>query len=484
MLFNSYQFAYFFIFVISGYFITPHRFRWFLLLAASFIFYMTAKPAYAALILLSILTSYYAGIQMGRTEILSRRKIILGIVLLVHLCLLFAFKYLNFFVQSTQTVLQVFDLSCELPIIHLALPLGLSFFTFKSLSYAIDVYRGDQMPERHIGHLGLYIAFFPQLLAGPIERSKRLLPQFHEKHCFDNQGASNGLKLMLWGFFQKMVIADNLAPFVNQVYNHPSEFQGASLVLATLLFTFQIYCDFSGYSDIAIGAAQIMGFKTMDNFNRPYFSNSIRDFWRRWHISLSSWFRDYLYIPMGGNRVSVPRWYLNLFIVFLICGLWHGANWTFVVWGGIHGLYLVVGALTQRIRGKLRLFLGVNRIPKFHDLMQRGVTFLLASFAWIFFRANSLSDALYIVSHLGTGWANMPILGSGPFNKLLISDLNAGIISIALLLIVQLLQGERRFDHWLSETHPVWRWSMYYSVVLAILLFGNFGSQKFLYFQF
>jgi alginate O-acetyltransferase complex protein AlgI len=466
------------------YFLIPHRFRWILLLCASYSFYTSSQPGYVLLIVFLTVINYFAAIGMEKQPSRPKRKRILFFSLVSHLGLLFVFKYYNFFNESLITLFGYEHFSYGLPAFQLLLPVGISFYTFKSLSYSIDVYRGDLKPERHIGRFALYVAFFPQLLAGPIERARRLLPQFYEKIEFDAQRVSGGLRLMLWGFFQKMVIADNLAPLVDAVYNHPTRYEGAPLVIATLFFAFQIYCDFSGYSDIAIGAAQVLGFKTMDNFNRPYFSRSIQEFWRRWHISLSTWFRDYLYIPLGGNRVSIPRWSLNLLIVLMICGLWHGANWTFVLWGGLHGCFLVFSAFTRQARNKVHQVIGLTRIPRFHKYLKGLITFSLVCFAWVFFRANHLSDAFFIISHLLTGWQGLgaealaPFLGSLKFNSII------GVASIGILLVVHLLQGDKRLTDWLSERRMGFRWSFYYGMILAMLLFGQFGSKEFIYFQF
>ena len=484
MLFNSVSFLFFFTIVTVLYFSIPYRYRWILLLFASYLFYAGFQPEYLLLIVLLTFVSYFSGLQMGKEPMQSKRKKILLFCLVFHLGILFIFKYYNFFNSSLRVLFEHFNLFYGLPSLPFLLPVGLSFFAFKSLSYAIDVYRGEQAPERYVGRLGLYIAFFPQLLAGPIERAKRLLPQLYEKHDFDDQRVSDGLKLMLWGLFQKIVIADNLAPLVDAVYNHPAHYQGASLILATLFFTFQIYCDFSGYSDIAIGAAQVLGFKTMDNFKRPYFSKSIQEFWRRWHISLSTWFRDYLYIPLGGNRISVSRWYLNLFVVLLVCGFWHGANWTFIIWGGIHGFFLVFSAFTQEIRNRIHQRLGLSRIPTIQHTLKVLVTFFCVSFAWIFFRANNISDGLYIISHLWTGWGDLYAGALVPFGGALKFNLIIGVASTGILLIIHFLQGEDNFCHWLSQKRMAWRWSVYYSMILAILLFGPFKLKEFIYFQF
>jgi D-alanyl-lipoteichoic acid acyltransferase DltB (MBOAT superfamily) len=424
---------------------------------------------------------------MGKIELKSKRKTILILSLFFNLGLLFLFKYFNFFSNSLGDIFRHFSLIHKIPSLNLLLPVGISFYIFKSISYLIDVYRGDKTFEKHIGHFALYVSFFPQLLAGPIERATRFLPQLYERFDFDYQRVVKGLKWMFWGFFQKMVIADNLAPLVDSVYNDPTHYHGISLILATFFFAFQIYCDFSGYSDIAIGAAQVMGYGTMENFNRPYFSKSIAEFWRRWHISLSTWFRDYLYIPMGGNRVSVPRWYLNLFVVMLICGFWHGANWTFLAWGGLHGFYLIFSILTRSVRAHLVRMIGLERVPKLHSFLKVLITFSSVCFAWIFFRANTVSDALDIISNVVMGWEKafaVETLENIPFWGPLKFELVVSFISIGILLSVHLMEQRGNIIDRFSEK-PAWiRWPVYYSLLLAILLFGNFGARQFIYFQF
>ena len=367
---------------------------------------MSWNPAYIILIILSTVVDYFAGLKMGSTDDKSKRKKYLFASLFINLGMLFFFKYYNFFSDSFTYLLNEFpvmQMGNFLPTFDLLLPVGISFYTFQTLSYTIDVYRGEKEPEKHFGIFALYVSFFPQLVAGPIERSTRLLPQFKEEYKFDYIRVTDGLKLMLWGYFKKVVVADRLAIFVNGVYNDVSGVEGIPLILATVFFAFQIYCDFSGYSDIAIGAAQIMGFDLMDNFKRPYFSKSIPEFWRRWHISLSTWFKDYVYIPLGGNRVSKLRYYANLFITFLISGLWHGAAWTFVIWGALHGFYQIFSLLTKKYRYKLKESIGIVNYPTLNKYLQIGVTFVLVDFAWIFFRANSLNDAWYIINNLFAG---------------------------------------------------------------------------------
>jgi D-alanyl-lipoteichoic acid acyltransferase DltB (MBOAT superfamily) len=326
------------------------------------------------------------------------------------------------------------------------------------------------------------VAFFPQLIAGPIDRATKLLSQFHERHDFDYHRVTDGLKLMLWGFFQKVVIADTLATLVDPIYNDPVHYQGIHFAIATVFFAFQIYCDFSGYSDIAIGAAQVFGYTSINNFERPYFSKSIPEFWRRWHISLSTWFRDYLYVPLGGNRVSLSRLYFNILIVFLVSGLWHGSNWTFVVWGGVHGFYYIMSVITQSARTKLIRIIGLHKTPIVHKYLKAAITFFLVSFAWIFFRANSISDALFIVSHIFTGWEQ----GFGALSPFTQSKFEfiIGVASTLFMVFGHLLQRRGSVREMLSQKPLVVRWALYYGIILLILLLGNFGSKQFIYFQF
>jgi D-alanyl-lipoteichoic acid acyltransferase DltB (MBOAT superfamily) len=448
---------------------------------------MATKPGFVVFILLSTFSTYYAAIRMKKAGSKSKRKAFLLLSLFFNLGLLFLLKYYNFLNDSLELFLSHFHIIYKFPAFHILLPVGISFYTFKSVSYAIDVYRGVKTPERHLGFFALYVAFFPQLLAGPIERATRFLPQLYERFDFDYQRVVKGFRLMLWGLFQKMVIADNLATLVDSIYEHPADYQGFPLFFATFFFAFQIYCDFSGYSDIAIGAAQVIGYKTMENFCRPYFSKSISEFWRRWHISLSSWFRDYLYIPMGGNRVSVPRWYLNLFVVMLICGFWHGANWTFLVWGGLHGFYLIFSILTRGTRDRFVRSIGLDRTPRLHSYLKIFITFSLVCFAWIFFRADTISDAFNIISNLFTGWERVfaaATLRKIPFWGPLKFELIISLISIGILLAAHLMEERWNVIDRFSEK-PIWiRWPVYYFFLMAILLFGNLGAKQFIYFQF
>ncbi len=490
MLFNSLDFLIFFPIVVFLYFAIPHRFRWILLLVASYYFYMCWKAEYIILIIVSTLIDYVAGIQMGRhSDNKKKRKFFLMMSLCSNLGLLFAFKYFNFFNDSFRAVFNHFNIFYGIPHFKALLPVGISFYTFQTLSYSIDVYRGQKDPEKHLGIFALYVSFFPQLVAGPIERSVQLMPQFYKKFNFDYVRVTDGLKLMLWGMFKKVVIADRLAIFVNQVYNSPHDYTGLPLIMATYFFAFQIYCDFSGYSDIAIGTAQVLGFNLMDNFRRPYFSKSISEFWSRWHISLSSWFRDYLYIPLGGNRVAKPRWFFNMFFVFLVSGLWHGANWTFVVWGALHGFYLIASIATYPLRKKVHQFFRLHEHHGIHKFIQVFVTFHLVLLAWIFFRANSLSDAWYIVCNLVPNLSVLTVkeLYWGLLTEaygLNIYEFFIAIVSILFMEYIHLLQRHSGIRNMLSH-RPLWiRWLVYYIMILSTLIFGVFEQQQFIYFQF
>lgn len=496
MLFNSIDFLIFFPVVVGLYFTLPGRFRWVLLLIASYFFYAWWKFDYLFLIVASTLVDYFAGLMMGQHDTRKKRRPWLILSLCTNLGILGGFKYFNFVSGSIQTALGGFNVTYDTFMLDVVLPVGISFYTFQTMAYTIDVYRGRQEPETHLGIFALYVSFFPQLVAGPIERSQNLLPQFKVSHAFRYERVRDGLVLMLWGLFKKVVIADRLALYVDPIYNAPAEATSLQLLIATYFFAFQIYCDFSGYSDIAIGAAQVMGYDLMENFRRPYFSKSIREFWKRWHISLSSWFQDYLYIPLGGNRVVKWRWYFNLFIVFLISGLWHGAAWTFVVWGALHGGYLIAGIITKSWREKVwasanrwlqvetayatrgpSLSIGVARLQKWVSIL---VTFHLVLLAWVFFRANTVGDAFYIVEHLLTGQYTLNQLTGalGRYEFLL------ALGSIATMKLVHLAERREGMRTLLSN-QPTWiRYSTYLALSIAILMFGEFGAQEFIYFQF
>ncbi len=482
VLFNSLHFVIFFPCVVALYFACPQRFRWMLLLAASYYFYMCWKAEYLLLIIASTVIDYIAALLLDRTKTQQARNTLMGASLAVNLGLLFAFKYFNFFSDSARAVLTHFNVFYDMPTFHVLLPVGISFYTFQTLSYTIDVYKRERPPERHLGYFALYVAFFPQLVAGPIERSERLLPQFHERHRFDLDKAADGVRIMLWGFFKKIVIADRLAIFVNEVFNHPGAYHGGATWLAAYFFSFQIYCDFSGYSDIAIGSAQIMGYRLMDNFKQPYFAENIGDFWQRWHVSLSTWFRDYLYIPLGGNRVSKRRWHINILTTFVVSGLWHGANWTFVIWGALHGLYYVVARWTAPARARACAAVGLGRAPCLHRALRILIIFHLVTFAYIFFRANHLQDAVHFIAALFT-----PAPGQGLRVILTPTDFTIALASVAFMLGVEWFWPQQDPAHGrspLADRPPWTRRGFYYAVAMSILIFGKFGNNAFIYFQF
>jgi alginate O-acetyltransferase complex protein AlgI len=481
MLFNSIEFLLFFPLVAVAYFLAPHRYRWALLLVASYWFYMAWEPSYALLLLTTTVVAWTASLGMQRATNRAGRRPWLIASLVINFGILFSFKYLNLFAEAAEFFARVLGgATLALPHLDVLLPVGISFYTFQTLSYSIDVYRGDREHERHFGIFALFVSFFPQLVAGPIERSTTLLPQLHHSYDFDYRRVVSGLQLMVWGFFKKLVIADRLSIYVDQVYGAPADFGGPVLALATIFFAYQIYCDFSGYSDIAIGASQVLGYDLMLNFRQPYHAASVQGFWRRWHISLSTWFRDYLYIPLGGSRVSVARWYTNLMIVFVVSGLWHGAAWTFMAWGALHGFYLVFALASADARAKLHRRIGLDRIPALHKAGQIVTTFGLVTFAWIFFRADSIGDAGLIVGRIFTEFT-LPsdwYLGMGAY------DFWVGLVAILILETVHLGQRTQRLRPLVAGLPTPVRWSLYYGCAMLLLLFANTDGGKFLYFQF
>ncbi len=491
MLFNSFAFAIFFPIVTIGYFLLPHRHRWWWLLAASCVFYMFFKAVYILILFFTIIIDYVAGIQIAQAQG-KRRKWYLVMSLVANVGVLAVFKYYNFLNDNISGLYSLFGGHNPIPYLTILLPIGLSFHTFQAMSYTIEVYRGHQPAERHFGIYSLYVMFYPQLVAGPIERPQNVLHQFYEKHAFSYPRLVSGLQLMAWGLFKKVVIADRLAPLVNHVYNSPTDYTGLPLVFATVLFSIQIYCDFSGYSDIALGSAEAMGFDLMKNFDRPYFSKSISEFWKRWHISLSTWFRDYVYISLGGNRVSKGRRYFNLWFTFLLSGLWHGASWNFILWGAIHGTYLIVGVWTKAIRRRLSNGVGIGEGTWSDKILNVACTFVLAAFAWIFFRATTFADASHVVTHLFSGWgAQLQAIRANPAARtdLLFLGEDARYLvvtfaAIALMEIVHWIQRNQSVRQILNLRPFVVRWAVYYAVVLAIMCFGMFNLSQFIYFQF
>ncbi|QNF35294.1 MBOAT family protein [Adhaeribacter swui] len=490
MLFNSLEFLLFFPVVTLLFFLLPHRFRWVLLLVASCFFYMFFKPIYILILLITIIIDYYAGILIQNSPTKKKKKFYLIWSLVANISVLAIFKYFNFFNDNITSVSEWLGYENPIPYLTILLPIGLSFHTFQAMSYTIEVYRGHQPAERHFGIYALYVMFYPQLVAGPIERPQNVLHQFHEKQYFDYDRVADGLKLMAWGLFKKVVIADRLALMVNQVYNNPTNYDGIYLIIATVFFAFQIFCDFSGYSDIALGSAQVMGFKLMENFRRPYSAKTIKEFWGRWHISLSTWFRDYLYLPLGGNRVSKWRWYYNIFIVFLVSGFWHGASWNFIIWGALHGFYQVFGFITAPQRNNLVKFLRLDNFPRLYNAIQVVTTFSLVGLAWIFFRANTLTDAWYISTHLFQNfWGSTREFAHQLLfeNKILgqyKQEFILAVLFILLLEYVHYLQSQHKLRLQIAHFRPFYRWGIYSAYLLVFLYFGVFNSNSFIYFQF
>ena len=448
---------------------------------------MAFIPIYILVLALTIAIDYTAGLLIEKTE--GRRKKVFLVISILSTCgVLFVFKYFNFFNSNLAQIAEFFHWNYPIETLNLILPIGLSFHTFQSLSYVIEVYRGNYKAEHHFGIYSLYVMFYPQLVAGPIERPGNLIPQFYEEHIYDDQRVMNGLKLMVWGFFKKVVIADKVAIIVERVYNDPTQFTGIPLIAGALFFGIQVYCDFSGYSDIAIGAAQVMGFRLRDNFNRPFHSTSMTEFWRRWHMSLMSWFRDYVYIPLGGNRVGKWSWYYNIFFTFTLSGLWHGAGWGYVLWGSLNGCYLIFSDWTKNLRKKGIQGIRLDRFPKFHHGLQIAFTFLLFCFTLIIFRSKSLSDAFYVITHLGAG------LGSSEGIKMsmrTLYDLGMdryqlifALIPIVIMELVERVEPLRNMRQMFSSKPILFRWAMYYLIILFLIFFGEYNDQAFIYFQF
>ncbi|MCR5417503.1 MAG: MBOAT family protein [Lachnospiraceae bacterium] len=491
MIFHSVAYLVFFPAVVILYFILPQKVRNYWLLAASFVFYMNWNAAYGLLLLASILITYGAALLMEKAESRNVRLALMWGGLILNLGMLIWFKYTGFLIHNLNA-LKLFG--SPIPVPDILLPVGISFFVFQALGYMLDVYRGKVKAEHHLGKYALFVSFFPQLVAGPIERSTNLLPQFDEKHEFDTDRVREGLLMMLWGLFMKIVIADRLAVIVDRIFEGYLEYTGAELFLAVLLFTVQIYCDFGGYSYIAIGSARVLGFKLMDNFRYPYLSRSIHEFWKRWHISLTGWFTDYLYIPLGGNRGGKLKKYRNTLIVFLISGLWHGANWTYVLWGFINGIYMVAEEALEPVRSRVLSFFKADR-DRFSYRFFAGIgTFLLVSFSFLFFRAASLGEAVGILRQmkarpgflnlLDESWSRLAEAGQMEYHEGV-----ALLLAVILLLVVDLFLSKKKdIPKWFFAQGKPFRWLVYLGLLFWIILFGVYGHEytqtAFIYFQF
>lgn len=508
MLFNSVSFLIFFAIVIPSYFLMPHKIRWLHLLVSSYIFYMFWNPTFILLIIFSTFSDYVLSWGIYNAETQKRKKKLLITSLTINFSLLFLFKYSMFinetfmymYVEITQllfgrdpiqsqAMVDNFLMNYPLKDYSILLPMGISFYTFQVVGYVIDVYRGTTKPIKHYGIFSLYITFFPQLVAGPIERSKDLIPQFYEEHNFDKERVLYGIKIMIYGFFKKVVIADRISIIVNTIYNSPYNYTGAYLIVATLLFIVQVYCDFSGYSDIAVGTAKILGFNLRENFKNPFFSQSTKEIWKRWHISLSSWFTDYLYIPMGGSLVSPLKHNINLFTTFMVSGMWHGANWTFLIWGAINGGLLVIENFTHKhwktfyakYNAENNILIKNFRITK---------TFLLFAFSFIFFRGNNINECIYIVTHM---FKDLDLLFTS--NKYLydlllgfgvsLYEMQILFIAILFLFVSEAFCKDKMVYAEVEKMQYPFRLAYYVVLVTFILMAGVFyASSEFVYFQF
>ena len=473
MLFNSPAFLLFFPIVTFLFFLLPNKLRWVLLLAASCFFYMFFKPEYILILAFTIVIDYFAGILIENQQDKRKKKKYLVLSILSNVGVLAIFKYFNFISSNCTFILHAFHLNFTMPYLNWLLPIGLSFHTFQAMSYTIEVYRGNQKAERHFGIYSLYVMFYPQLVAGPIERPQNMLHQFYARHPFEYHNAVNGLNLIAYGLFKKIVVADRLSVYVNQVYDNVLYDNSLNTIIGVCFFSIQIYCDFSGYSDIARGTAKVMGYDLMINFNRPYLAKSVSEFWSRWHISLSTWFRDYLYIPLGGNRVGKVKWYRNLFIVFLVSGLWHGANWTYIIWGALHGFFIIFSLLTADFRSKLSKISGLSHFSRLHQVINQLVVFVLVTFAWIFFRAESLNKAFIIIKKIFefdfTFNINQITVEKGPMNFVL------SIVALTLLALSYLLPTNLKLRH-----------NVLFLTITTFIIFilGKNGETQFIYFQF
>ncbi|MBP7736181.1 MAG: MBOAT family protein [Spirochaetes bacterium] len=539
MLFNTYQFFVFLSVVVLVFFLLPHRFRWIFMLGASYFYYMYWDLKYGILIMTTTVVVYATALLMeGRSQ--GVKKLLVALSVIINLSILASVKYFNFVNDSLKDLFTLFGASYTVPSFNILMGIGISFYTFQALSYTIDIYRGTRKPERHFGIFALYVSFFPVLLCGPIERSTTLLPQLYKEMEYDYDRVTDGLKLMAWGYFQKLVIADRLGEYISQVQANPEAFSGLPILVAIYLYPFQVLCDFSGYTDMAIGAAQILGYKLTPNFRRPFLALSLNDMWRRWHISLISWFRDYLYIPLGGNRVARWRQYLNLMIIFALSGLWHGAQWTFVLWGSLNGLFIIISRMTQRLRDWTRenIFRGIGGMPaaahfalavalvaaafflgkagirmgtggkiavgacgaaafafgivriKSEELYGRWtgglkkfwmmlVVFHLFAYSGIFFGVRTVKDGVYMITHCFARTINTEPLTYDPFKTWMM------FILVAIYMAIQYVQEYRGSIRDLIRPRPAWmRWLLYALLCSSILLIGVRGAKQFIYFKF
>lgn len=500
MLFNSLSFLIFFPIVVFMYFIIPKKVKYVWLLVASYYFYMSWNPKYALLMMLSTFLTWIAGLGVdyfknrNGKNCVKLQKLCITICCVLNLGILAFFKYFDFILDNINFLVSKVGLHMIEKPFDVLLPVGISFYTFQALSYIIDLYRGRVKIEKNIAKYALFVSFFPQLVAGPIERTENLLKQIKEipyRKVLNYERITNGLICMLYGYFIRMVIADRVSIMVDQVFEQWFIYGTVELVVAAIGFAIQIYCDFSSYSMIAIGAAQVMGFELMENFAAPYYSRSIKEFWRCWHISLSSWFRDYVYIPLGGNRCKKWRRYLNLMITFLASGLWHGANWTYVVWGGIHGLYQIIGEILQPMKEKIYPFIGIRVNSISHKIGQVITTFVLTDIAWIFFRAEDVTAAFGYIRNIFQRWNPWAIADQSLY-KIGLTNYEWNILLIAMLLLISVdavrRRSGKRIDNFLNTQGALTKGIVILFMTLMIGIFGQYGGEfdakQFIYFQF
>ncbi len=494
MTFNSIDFLFFFPVVILIYLIVPRKLRYIWLLISSLYFYMSWNPVYVLLLLFSVATTWFAGWGVAKAERVAQKKAAVVGCVVVNLAILFFYKYFDFFLESVNGILGAIGVQMVDKPFDFLLPVGISFYTFQALGYIIDVYRGRIEPERNPLRYALFVSFFPQLVAGPIERSENLLPQMRKVHTlkvWNYENISKGLTIMVWGLFVKMVISDRVAILVNTVFENYHMLGSVALIAGAVGFALQIYCDFMGYSTIAVGAAKVMGFTLMENFETPYLAKSISEFWRRWHISLSTWFKDYVYIPLGGNRCSRARKYFNLMITFCVSGLWHGANWTFVAWGAMHGVFQVVGDFTRPFRQKLYEKCQVKTESFSFKLGQVMSTFVLVDLAWIFFRADSIGDAWNYIRRIFVRWDPWSLFDGAIYTLGLDrQEFNILLVSLLILVLVDLLRyfKKQTIEAFLQEQCIWFRWAVIIGLIGAVIVYGIYGidfdSTQFIYFQF
>ena len=482
MLFNSIDFAVFIPIVFGLYwflFSKSLKLQNLLIVFASYVFYGWWDWRFLTLILFSTLVDFTVGIKLSQENVKSKRRLLLLTSVLVNLGFLGFFKYYDFFLVNFTNAFTVLGYNFDSHSLNIILPVGISFYTFQTLSYTIDIYRKKLNPTNDIIAFSAFVSFFPQLVAGPIERATNLLPQFYKERKFEYSNAVDGMRQILWGLFKKVVIADNCAVFVSYIFDNSSELSGSSLALGAVLFSFQIYCDFSGYSDIAIGTSRLFGFNLKQNFAFPYFSRDIAEFWRRWHISLSTWFRDYLYIPLGGSRGGVLNKVRNTLIIFIVSGFWHGANWKFIIWGALNAIYFLPLLLTNKNRVNLEIVAKDNMIPSISECLKMSATFSLVAFAWIFFRAENFSHATsYIEAMFSVSLFSIPEILTPKITMVYT------LLLIPLLLVTEWLQRGRLHGLSIERLRRPARWMIYTSVLIMIVTFGKFGEAEFIYFQF